>query len=92
MMERTVHGPYGELIKSPEWNGFKSGDIVSVDSRYVSDRVAWMRNWSWEFVAFVTNIKTGHQWVELYGGHVKWAHTVGVSPEAVVKVDSRRRK
>ena len=91
-MERTAHGPYGELIKTPEWNGLKPGDIVKVDGRWNADRVFWQQNWRWEFIAFVTNIKTGHQWVELYGGHEKWAHTIGVAPESVVKVDNRNRK
>lgn len=88
-MARTSRGPRGESVLSPTFGDYKTGDRVFIDPRFVADRTNWMKDWHWEFLYFVTNIETGHQWVEMWGGDQRWAHRTAVTPEAVTKVDTR---
>ena len=89
--ERTCIGAYGELVRSYEFCGLKAGQRVKLNGDYLSDRVQWATDWTWEILRLVTNIETGKQWVDLYGGSAKWAHIFPVAIEAIIKVDNRRR-
>lgn len=86
---RTLHGPYKNLVKAYELGEFKAGDKVRLDTRFLCERVQWAGDWTWEILAFTTNIDNGRQWVELFGGHEKWAHTFACSIHALI---SPRRK
>lgn len=88
-ISRTVHGPYGELIKSYEFGPFKAGDTVKLDGTFLADRVQWALDFRWEILSLVTNVMNGQQWVDLWGGDKKWAHVFSVQYEAL-KVDSIR--
>lgn len=88
---RSSHGPYGELVKSYRFRGFSAGQKVNLDGSFLADRVQWATDWRWDIIAFTTNVLTGKQWVELWGGSAKWAHVFAAPIEALIKVDNRRR-
>jgi hypothetical protein len=55
-----VH-PLADLRRNNRWAGLQSGDPVLVDGTRI-------RGASWTFVAHVSNLLTGEEWVEVVGG------------------------
>jgi hypothetical protein len=53
--------PPADLRRNTRWAGLQTGDAVQV----IGTRI---RGASWSFVAQVTNIETGEEWVEVVGG------------------------
>jgi hypothetical protein len=53
--------PPADLRRTTCWAGLQTGDAVQV----VGTRI---RGASWSFVAHVTNIETGEEWIEVVGG------------------------
>uniref|UniRef100_A0AAU6R6A5 Minor tail protein n=1 Tax=Micrococcus phage Kurnik TaxID=3092208 RepID=A0AAU6R6A5_9CAUD len=90
-LPREVRGPYGEHVLSYSFLGFKAGQRVELDGRFLANRVQWATEYKWEILRFCTSLETGFQWVELYGGSPKWAHVFAVCPEAL-KVDAPPRR
>jgi hypothetical protein len=54
-------GTRGQLRRSTTWAGLKRGDPVDVTGTR-------LRRATWAFVAHVTNLETGEEWVEVVGG------------------------
>ena len=53
--------PSGNLRRQASWAGVHRGDAVEVSGTR-------LRSAKWEFIAFVRNIATGEEWVEVVGG------------------------
>lgn len=51
----------GKLRRQSTWAGLRSGDIVDVTGTRI-------RSAKWEFVAHVSNVVTGDEWIEVVGG------------------------
>src|SRR5579862_8385393 len=54
-------GPSGNLRREASWAGVRRGDAVEVSGTR-------LRSAKWEFIAFVRNVATGEEWVEVVGG------------------------
>jgi hypothetical protein len=59
--QSVSEGPSGNLRREASWAGVQRGEAVEVsDTR--------LRSAKWEFIAFVRNVATGEEWVEVVGG------------------------
>lgn len=78
------------LVKSTQFRGISRGDRVRVDPRQLKPHQLWMTSHAWEFESCTTNIRTGKQWLELYGGKRKYETLMAISPQNLVKLRSSR--
>jgi hypothetical protein len=53
--------PPADLARSTQWAGLRPGDPVQVEGTR-------LRSATWNFVAHVSNVETGEEWVEVVGG------------------------
>ena len=75
-------GPGAQLDRRSSWAGVTRGDAVEVSGT--------PRGTVWEFVAHVTNMRTGEQWVEVVGG-ARGDRTIrSFAPDRVYPPDAKR--
>jgi len=68
--------PPGNLRRASTWAGLRRGDAVEV----IGTR---LRSAKWEFLAHVSNVVTGDEWIEVVGGRVGDRKLRSFSPERV---------
>ncbi|HUV57195.1 MAG TPA: hypothetical protein VMV96_00160 [Acidimicrobiales bacterium] len=83
MKKRPVSIRKGNLLRSSQWNGVRTGDAVVVDG-------AKERRQHWVFVAYVVNEATGDEWVEVRGGRVGEAKGRSFRPEVIYPGNAKR--
>jgi hypothetical protein len=90
-MSRSAGGPdlgftVHEIVKSDSWAGFSAGDKVTV----AEPRFAGL---TFELMNHSTNIRTGAQWVDLWGGTGKNIGIHTARPSSLrKKVDKTRQR
>ena len=83
MKKRPVAVRNGNLLRTTQWNGVRTGDPVVVDG--VKER-----RQQWVFVAHVVNEATGDEWVEVRGGRVGEAKGRSFRPEVIYPGNAKR--
>jgi hypothetical protein len=68
--------PSGNLRRKATWAGLRRGDAVEV----IGTR---LRSAKWEFIAHVSNVATGDEWIEVVGGRMGDHKLRSFSPERV---------
>ncbi|MGC1420484.1 MAG: hypothetical protein WA786_10255 [Acidimicrobiales bacterium] len=74
---------HGNLVRSTQWAGLRSGDVVVVDG--VKER-----RQSWVFVAHVLNEATSEEWIDVRGGRVGEAKGRSFRPELIYPSGAKR--
>jgi len=85
---RFIRGDH--LVMAIQWRGFKKGDRVRVNPRYLKPHQLWMSGHIFEFRSFTTNISSGLQWIDLFGGKQKYETWYSIAPQPLIPVRSRR--
>lgn len=73
----------GQIVRSSEWHGVRSGDPVVVSGPKE-------RRQQWTFVAHVLNEATQDEWVEVRGGRVGEMKGRSFRPEMIFPSGSRK--
>ena len=81
---------HNNLVKSIQFQGFKKGDRVRVNPRYLRPDQLWMSGHIFEFRELATNIDTGKQWIDLFGGRAKYETWHSIAPQPLIPVRSRK--
>ena len=82
---RPTEQASGKLQRESVWAGVRRGESVEVTE-------TGLRSAKWEFVAHVTNIVTGDEWIEVVGGKDGARVLRSFRPERVFAPDKPRRK
>lgn len=80
-MTRISKGAYGQIVSSDEWNGVRAGQSVKIRPQYLGSNCQWVSKTRWTIVGFTTNLLTGAQKVDIWGG--KKQHVRSVAFEAI---------
>lgn len=80
---RVIPADLGHHVRSSEVDSFKQGDRVRVRDDKAPTQ-------TYEFVWYVTNVMSGRQWCELWGGPPKNQSWVVCDLSRLTKVDRRR--
>jgi hypothetical protein len=83
MRKRPTVSRHGNLVRTTNWNGVKSGDAVVVDG-------VRERRQQWVFVAHVVNEATEDEWIEVRGGRVGEAKGRSFRPESIYPSNARK--
>jgi hypothetical protein len=75
----------GHLSRVSAWAGLSKGDAVDV-------RGTKLRSATWEFVAHVTNVVTGDEWIEVVGGGPGERKLRSFAPDRIFAPTVRRHK
>lgn len=74
-----------KLQRAETWSGLRAGDSV-----HISD--TGIRSATWTFVAHVTNVETGQDWVEVVGGAKGDRKVRSFAPARVYAVSANKKK
>jgi len=83
MRHDTLVTRHGQIVRTKEWHGVRSGDPVVVNGPKE-------RRQQWTFVAHGLNEVTGEEWVEVRGGRVGEAKGRSFRPEMIYPSGARR--
>ena len=84
-VSRPTEQASGKLQRESVWAGVRQGESVEVTD-------TGLRSAKWEFVAHVTNVVTGDEWIEVVGGKDGARVLRSFRPERVFAPDNQRRR
>lgn len=71
------------LRRQTQWNGVAVGDVVIVDDERE-------RRSTFTFVAHITNLTTGDEWVEVHGGKANAQRTRSFRPDQIYPATAKK--
>ncbi|MGH8996757.1 MAG: DUF7246 family protein [Acidimicrobiales bacterium] len=74
-----------KLRRADTWSGLRAGDPVQISD-------TGLRSATWAFVAHVTNVETGQDWVEVVGGARGDRKVRSFAPARVYAVSASRKR
>lgn len=84
-LSRPTEQASGKLRREPVWAGVRRGESVEVTG-------TGLRSAKWEFVAHVTNVVNGDEWIEVVGGKHGARVVRSFRPERVFAPAERPRR